>query len=145
MVLHCLFATPHLALDVYLLDLSTMTWTKPVCAGTPPSPRYGHTMNLIGDKILIIGGSDGSFANISSVYLSVSLPLLVCLTVPLRLHDTERYFLSGSHYAVLVMPRAYFDSGALGPHCLACRRTNLHPWYEQRQKRTHAHALTKCA
>ncbi|MDP2439273.1 MAG: kelch repeat-containing protein, partial [archaeon] len=45
--------------DVYLLDLKSQQWKKPVIQGTPPCKRYGHCQVLVGSQLLIYGGSDG--------------------------------------------------------------------------------------
>jgi hypothetical protein len=38
-----------------------MAWSRPVIKGTPPSARWGHTSDYIGEnKILIYGGHDGT-------------------------------------------------------------------------------------
>lgn len=33
--------------DVWAVDVDTMTWHNPRCAGGGPSPRYGHTTTVI--------------------------------------------------------------------------------------------------
>lgn len=50
--------------DVYILDVSNMSWTKPQVTGkAAPSPRWGHSAATIGksdEKVIIFGGHDGS-------------------------------------------------------------------------------------
>ena len=38
--------------------LFALTWAQPQRYGTPPSPRNGHTMTLIGMHVYIFGGGD---------------------------------------------------------------------------------------
>ncbi|KAL3314118.1 Host cell factor 2 [Cichlidogyrus casuarinus] len=42
--------------DVYLLDTTTMAWTKPMQGGQIPAPRSLHTATLIGNKMFVLGG-----------------------------------------------------------------------------------------
>jgi hypothetical protein len=42
--------------------IETMSWSRPAVKGNPPSARWGHTAEFIGDgKILIFAGHDGNF------------------------------------------------------------------------------------
>lgn len=48
--------------DVHILDVSdpnTPRWSKLNPEGTPPIARGYHTSNLVKDKLIIYGGSDG--------------------------------------------------------------------------------------
>lgn len=43
--------------DLWVFNSDTFTWLQPKCAGIPPSPRYGHSLNLHADgRILCYGG-----------------------------------------------------------------------------------------
>eukprot|EP01138_Halocafeteria_seosinensis_P006050 gb/GECG01006184.1/.p1 GENE.gb/GECG01006184.1/~~gb/GECG01006184.1/.p1 ORF type:complete len:255 (+),score=24.77 gb/GECG01006184.1/:1-765(+) len=42
--------------DVWAIDIDTMTWHNPKCAGRGPGPRYGHSATVIDYKIYIFGG-----------------------------------------------------------------------------------------
>lgn len=42
--------------DVWAIDVDTMTWHNPACAGGGPSARYGHTASVIEYKLYIFGG-----------------------------------------------------------------------------------------
>ena len=43
--------------DLHILDIPTMTWTRPDVYGTPPSPRAGHTAcTVFGKELLVFGG-----------------------------------------------------------------------------------------
>ncbi|KAJ6229510.1 rab9 effector protein [Anaeramoeba flamelloides] len=46
--------------NLYIFNLQTNTWkmTKPR-SGKTPTPRYSHTMSLIGNKIYVFGGTNG--------------------------------------------------------------------------------------
>ncbi|KAL5520401.1 hypothetical protein ACEPAG_9625 [Sanghuangporus baumii] len=56
--------------DVWVLDVSVpyerMRWVKQRTVGTRPSPRGYHTANLVGNVMVVVGGSDGrqTFADI---------------------------------------------------------------------------------
>ncbi|KAI7852261.1 hypothetical protein BDC45DRAFT_545991 [Circinella umbellata] len=59
---------PNYFNDLYVLHTDTLTWSKPKCEGTPPSPRRAHTTCLWGDRIVIVGGGDGARA-LSDVHM----------------------------------------------------------------------------
>eukprot|EP00629_Pelagomonadales_sp_RCC1024_P009406 CAMPEP_0119263604 /NCGR_PEP_ID=MMETSP1329-20130426/2962_1 /TAXON_ID=114041 /ORGANISM="Genus nov. species nov., Strain RCC1024" /LENGTH=210 /DNA_ID=CAMNT_0007263319 /DNA_START=303 /DNA_END=932 /DNA_ORIENTATION=- len=43
--------------DLWVFNSETFTWLQPKCAGAIPSPRYGHSLNLLVDgQILCYGG-----------------------------------------------------------------------------------------
>lgn len=42
--------------------LFALTWAQPQRYGTPPSPRNGHTMTLIGVNLFVFGGTDESIS-----------------------------------------------------------------------------------
>ncbi|KAI8886897.1 galactose oxidase [Backusella circina FSU 941] len=49
--------------DVYILDIDTLTWSKPdIDPLTRPSKRRAHTSCLWQDKIIVLGGGDGARA-----------------------------------------------------------------------------------
>ena len=41
-----------------LLCLASLAWSRPRCAGVPPSPRGGHAMCAVGRSLCIFGGGD---------------------------------------------------------------------------------------
>lgn len=45
--------------DLCLLNLETMTWSRPMSKGLPPGSRAGHTATVVGDKCFCFGGGDG--------------------------------------------------------------------------------------
>ncbi|KAG6094021.1 hypothetical protein E4U31_006462 [Claviceps sp. LM219 group G6] len=54
---------------LYLLNTSTRHWSRALPAGTRPSGRYGHTLNILGSKIYIFGGQvEGLFMNDLSAF-----------------------------------------------------------------------------
>lgn len=46
--------------DVYVLDTSTWTWSKPSVTGSGPSERNNHATFVLGDKMYVHGGHDGT-------------------------------------------------------------------------------------
>ena len=43
--------------DLWIFDLHDKKWSDPVCIGSPPAPRHGHTiLSVADDKILVMGG-----------------------------------------------------------------------------------------
>lgn len=42
--------------DTWALDVDTMKWHLPKCAGRPPGGRYGHTAVVVDYKVYIFGG-----------------------------------------------------------------------------------------
>ncbi|ORY76628.1 hypothetical protein BCR37DRAFT_361630 [Protomyces lactucae-debilis] len=50
--------------NLYLLNTSTKLWSVANVTGARPSGRYGHTLNMLGPKVLVFGGQvDGFFFN----------------------------------------------------------------------------------
>jgi len=46
--------------DVYVLDTSSWTWSKPSFSGSGPSERNNHATFVYKDKIFVHGGHDGN-------------------------------------------------------------------------------------
>jgi hypothetical protein len=44
--------------DLHVFNFDTLVWSRPADTGTVPSPRAGHTANLVGTKIYTFGGHD---------------------------------------------------------------------------------------
>lgn len=44
---------------IHILDIETMTWSKPNVAGTSPLPRYRHACAMAGSQMLLFGGLGG--------------------------------------------------------------------------------------
>lgn len=42
--------------DLHVLDISTLTWSRPTLSGPPPLPRSLHSASIIGNKMFIFGG-----------------------------------------------------------------------------------------
>lgn len=58
--------SPALSNDVWVLSLSgTPTWARLTPAGTPPSPRFGHSAiyDPVRDRMVVFGGYDGQTLN----------------------------------------------------------------------------------
>ncbi|XP_006819625.1 uncharacterized protein LOC102801532 [Saccoglossus kowalevskii] len=45
--------------DLWVLDTTAMTWTRPQTSGSAPGPRCHHTMTLVGNKAFLFGGWTG--------------------------------------------------------------------------------------
>ena len=44
--------------------VATREWTRAATVGPRPAPRYGHTLNIIGSRLLVFGGQvDGYYFN----------------------------------------------------------------------------------
>jgi len=48
--------------ELFLLDTTTLSWSRVECTGTLPGARRSHTATLIGKRIFIFGGGDGNKA-----------------------------------------------------------------------------------
>jgi len=46
--------------DTFMLDLDSLRWTMLTCSGDVPQGRFAHSMNIIGDRIVVYGGTDRS-------------------------------------------------------------------------------------
>lgn len=42
--------------DLWLLDIDSMTWTKPITKGRTPLPRSLHSATMVGNKMYVFGG-----------------------------------------------------------------------------------------
>ncbi|CEP15005.1 hypothetical protein [Parasitella parasitica] len=67
---------PNYFNDLYVLNIDTLTWTKPKTEGEAPSPRRAHTTCIWNQKIIIVGGGDGARALADVHMLDVSDPTL---------------------------------------------------------------------
>lgn len=45
--------------QLHCLDLATWTWSQPATTGTGPTPRQGHTMCAVDDRLYMFGGMGG--------------------------------------------------------------------------------------
>jgi hypothetical protein len=44
--------------------VATRQWTRAATVGPRPAPRYGHTLNILGSRLLVFGGQvDGFYFN----------------------------------------------------------------------------------
>jgi len=47
-----------------VLIVATRQWTRAATVGPRPAPRYGHTLNILGSRLLVFGGQvDGYYFN----------------------------------------------------------------------------------
>ncbi|CAO0795739.1 unnamed protein product [Mucor circinelloides] len=67
---------PNYFNDLYVLNIDTLTWSKPKTQGEAPSPRRAHTTCIWNQKIIIVGGGDGARALADVHMLDVSDPHL---------------------------------------------------------------------
>lgn len=44
--------------DVFVLDLTILSWSKPILQGHTPAPRHGHVASVSGSKIFFFAGCD---------------------------------------------------------------------------------------
>eukprot|EP00164_Ancoracysta_twista_P001113 GFYU01001461.1.p1 GENE.GFYU01001461.1~~GFYU01001461.1.p1 ORF type:complete len:398 (-),score=92.02 GFYU01001461.1:174-1367(-) len=51
---------PYFLDDMRIFNIETETWSRPYTTGTPPTPRYKHTMTLVGETLLLFGGFGGT-------------------------------------------------------------------------------------
>ncbi|ORZ25700.1 hypothetical protein BCR42DRAFT_13029 [Absidia repens] len=65
---------PNYFNELYVLDVETLTWAKPRIDGIPSSPRRAHVTCLWQDKIIIVGGGNGTQALADVHVLDVSDP-----------------------------------------------------------------------
>lgn len=42
--------------DMRLLDTEKMSWIRFSVSGTPPKPRFGHSLNISGSNLIMFGG-----------------------------------------------------------------------------------------
>lgn len=45
--------------DIMVLDTECFLWYPPAVSGTPPAARSGHTCTVVGDDVVVFGGSRG--------------------------------------------------------------------------------------
>jgi N-acetylneuraminic acid mutarotase len=55
--------------DLYALDTATGTWTKLNPTGTPPSQRNEHSTTLVGNKMIVFGGSHPETGPLSDIHV----------------------------------------------------------------------------
>ncbi|KAI9487706.1 MAG: hypothetical protein EXX96DRAFT_473738 [Benjaminiella poitrasii] len=67
---------PNYFNDLYVLNIDTLTWTKPNIQGEEeaPSPRRAHTTCIWNQKIIVVGGGDGARALADVHMLDISDP-----------------------------------------------------------------------
>ncbi|KAG0163468.1 hypothetical protein DFQ28_011631 [Apophysomyces sp. BC1034] len=108
---------PNYFNDMYVLHAETLTWSKPVIEGTPPSPRRAHTTCLWNDKIIVVGGGDGARALADVHALDVSDPKKLRWTLlnPTGTPPIAR----GYHTSNLVKDKLVVYGGSDGHECFS--------------------------
>lgn len=46
--------------QVHIFDTVNQTWSQPAIKGTPPTPRDSHTCSVVGHRLFVFGGTDGT-------------------------------------------------------------------------------------
>ena len=105
----------HYFNDVFVLNMDTLTWTKPKAQGNIPSPRRAHASCIWKQKIIIVGGGDGIRALADVYCLDVSDPDTVTwshLPTTGKIPDARGY-----HTGNLVKDKLVIYGGSDGHDC----------------------------
>ncbi|KAG0741903.1 hypothetical protein G6F57_006171 [Rhizopus arrhizus] len=108
---------PNYFNDLYILNVDTLTWTKPKTVGEPPSPRRAHTTCLWNQKIIVIGGGDGARALADVHALDISDPNALTWT-QLQPQGTPP-IARGYHTSNLVKNKLIIYGGSDGHECFS--------------------------
>lgn len=74
------FDGKHERNDLSMLDLDRMLWIRPHVTGTPPHSRENHSARVVGDYLIIAGGTDGHrYADQEIVLSTCKLLMDTCL------------------------------------------------------------------
>jgi len=51
--------------DLFMLDVTSTTWSCPTTSGAVPAPRYGHSVTLLPAvrKVIVLGGTNGKLSS----------------------------------------------------------------------------------
>ena len=100
--------------DTYTLDTEHHLWHKIACSGEAPTPRYGHSAELIGSRMFVFGGH-GEVGALRDMYF---LDLVEWSWVPLSVTSacpSPRFF----HASLLVGRKVVVHGGWDGHmHCM---------------------------
>ncbi|CDW53853.1 Kelch 5 and Kelch 1 and Kelch 4 and Kelch 3 domai n containing protein [Trichuris trichiura] len=118
--------------DVWILDISCMSWFSPQISGVPSSPRTMHSANVIGNKMYIFGGwvpAEQSNAEPKKQYKCANT--LTCLNLEQMRWELLKKIASeqakprarAGHSAVAIGSRMYIWSGRLGDRDSVKNRT----------------------
>ncbi|KAI8645795.1 hypothetical protein BD408DRAFT_411091 [Parasitella parasitica] len=106
---------PNYFNDLYVLNVDTLTWSKPNTDGEAPSPRRAHTTCIWNQKIIIVGGGDGARALADVHMLDVSNPSLPKWSL---LHpEGNPPIARGYHTSNLVKDKLIVYGGSDGHEC----------------------------
>ncbi|OZC07341.1 hypothetical protein X798_05651 [Onchocerca flexuosa] len=112
--------------DLWILDLISMTWTKPEIAGIPPQPRSLHSANIIAEKMIVFGGwvplltPDMKLQQIerewkcTNTLASLNLRTMCWEDLSLELLESAVPRARAGHSAVVINKRLYIWSGRDG-------------------------------
>lgn len=104
----------------YIYDtciLETLTWTKPRIDGVPSSPRRAHVTCLWQDKIIIVGGGNGTQALADVHVLDVSDPNR--LTWSQMIPEGPAPLARGYHTGNLIKDKLVIYGGSDGHDCFS--------------------------
>ncbi|CAO3653861.1 unnamed protein product [Cunninghamella echinulata] len=103
--------------ELYILNIDTLTWTKPQIKGDTVSPRRAHVTCLWNNKIVIVGGGNGTEALSDVFMLDISDPneLTWSKVVP----EGAAPFARGYHTGNLVKDKLVIYGGSDGHDCFS--------------------------
>uniref|UniRef100_A0A0R3S272 Fibronectin type-III domain-containing protein n=1 Tax=Elaeophora elaphi TaxID=1147741 RepID=A0A0R3S272_9BILA len=112
--------------DLWILDLVSMTWTKPQISGIPPLPRSLHSANVIAERMVVFGGwvplvtADRKLQQIerewkcTNTLASLNLRTMCWEDLSLELLESAVPRARAGHSAVVINKRLYVWSGRDG-------------------------------
>uniref|UniRef100_A0A915Q0W3 Fibronectin type-III domain-containing protein n=1 Tax=Setaria digitata TaxID=48799 RepID=A0A915Q0W3_9BILA len=112
--------------DLWILDLVSMTWTKPEVGGVPPLPRSLHSANVIAERMIVFGGwvplltPDMKLQQIerewkcTNTLASLNLRTMCWEDLSLELLESAVPRARAGHSAVVINKRLYVWSGRDG-------------------------------
>ncbi|CAG9538511.1 unnamed protein product [Cercopithifilaria johnstoni] len=112
--------------DLWILDLVSMTWTKPEIGGIPPLPRSLHSANVIAERMIMFGGwvplltPDMKLQQIerewkcTNTLASLNLRTMCWEDLSLELLESAVPRARAGHSAVVINKRLYVWSGRDG-------------------------------
>ncbi|KAI9305180.1 hypothetical protein BJ944DRAFT_162201 [Cunninghamella echinulata] len=103
--------------ELYILNVDTLTWTKPQIKGDIVSPRRAHVTCLWNSKIVIVGGGNGTEALSDVFMLDISDPNELAWTKVIP--EGAAPFARGYHTGNLVKDKLVIYGGSDGHDCFS--------------------------
>ncbi|VDN02008.1 unnamed protein product [Thelazia callipaeda] len=112
--------------DLWILDLISMTWTKPEIGGIPPLPRSLHSANVVSKRMIVFGGWVPLFTpdtrnqqvekewKCTNTLASLNLSTMCWDDVSTELLESAMPRARAGHSAVVINKRLYIWSGRDG-------------------------------